>query len=265
MVNKKIYTLGLLTAAIFAPVQLYAEPPWKLEILENREGRKAYQSGDYEKARDHFRRAKRTVDGDDESRADFNRGAALFGAERFAEAEQAFESATRTNDDGLRADAFFNRGLALEGQTKTKEAIESYRQALLTNPNHEPARNNLERLLLMPPPPPEPQQGENEQADSGEDQNEQSGAEQDKEQAGENPDSEGEQNADAGEGQDETPGPNEPGEEDEAPRETAAEASDKLTDEEVERILRAAELESARPNLRQSGEPPPDYEPAKDW
>lgn len=238
------YALLALAALLAAPRVAAAAPPWKKDNPENAAGRGAYERGDFGEAAQRFEKLGQTLEDDDKARAAFNRGDALYRAGDFAGAQQAFDEAARTGDPFLRGDAFFNQGLSREQTQDSKGAIEAYRRALLENPKHVPARTNLERLLRMPPPPPQQQP-----QPSPESQAEQQPGDENQPPQEEQP----------GQGEEKKPPPEQP------PDEQRPAPSDKLTEKEADDILRAADQDKdARPPLN-TGKPPRDYDPEKDW
>lgn len=238
-----------------AAVEAGAAPPWKREAEPNAAGRDAYRQGNFDEALQRFEGLSGELGEEDRRRADFNRGASLYRMQRFKEAEQAFDSAAAAGDKRLRADAFYNRGLAQEGNNAAAKAIESYRKALLENPEHEPARINLEKLLRRPPPPPQQQQQQQQQSGQGgapEEQPRQPGEDQAK-QPPEQQQGQQEQEQAAG------------GEPKNADRRRAAGREGELTQKEADDILRSAEQDNQGARVLPTGKPPQDYDPSRDW
>ena len=236
-------------ALLAAPAAARAAPPWKQERPANAEGRDAYDHERYDDAAKHFESLEDELDGEDKAKAAFNRGDTLYKSGDFEGAERAFDQAAAGAGGKTRADAFFNQGLSREAKKDTGGAIQSYRQALLAEPDHEGARMNLERLLRMPPPPPQPKGGKGENKEGKDKQKQQpQGGDQDKQ----------------GKKQDQAKGeqPKEAPPKDNSDRKPD---SGKLSEKEADDILRSAEQDKTGQRLLQTGKPPPDYNPEKDW
>lgn len=229
-----------------------AAPPWKQERPANAAGREAFEAERYEDAAKRFETLEDELAGDDKAKAAFNRGDALYQSGDLEGAERAFDRAAEGAKGRVRADALFNQGLAREGQQNMRGAIEAYRDALLTEPEHAGARQNLERLLRLPPPPPQQQQQQS-QSQSDE-QKKQEGQPPPKPKDGENQD---QAQQDPAQGK----------QEQQPPKEDSAQppSSGKLTEKEADDILRSAEQEKQGQRLLQTGKPPPDFDPQKDW
>jgi tetratricopeptide (TPR) repeat protein len=73
-----------------------------------------------------------------------NLGTTLINLKRFDDAAAALNEALKLNP--LSAKAAFNLGLAYELNRKKTEAIDAYQRALTLAPNHQQARERLERL-----------------------------------------------------------------------------------------------------------------------
>ncbi len=241
--------------------------PWLRELPDNEAGRSALESGRADEALKHFERIGEEGEGEIERRAAYNRGAALGLQERWNDALAAWADALDSDDAELRSDARFNRGLVYERQQKTPEAMEEYRRALLENPQNERARVNLERLLRMPPPPPQQQQEQQKQNGKSDE------SEQDEPSPGspENESDDAQEQSASDEDEQQSQGDEQEKQEDqegqpESPSQAEGrQTGEELTAEEAERLLRSLDAEAERSPLLESGKPPRDYDPSRDW
>lgn len=251
--DQRTFILIILLLAL--PQAAHAAGPWKRELPANAAGREAFGKKDYDGALKRFDEADQAADGEEKKRAAFNRGGALLKAGKAKEAEQAFGEAAASEDSILRSDALFNRGLSRETQQDNPGAIEAYRRALLENPGNERARTNLQHLLLAPPPPPQQQQSkqDSKQNDSEKQKQEQQQAQKEKEEQEKKE-------------QEKAPGEEEkqPDEKNQDEQEQAAKPGE-LTQKEADDILQSSERDNTGPRLLQSGKPPNDYDPQRDW
>lgn len=118
--------------------------PGTVEWLCTR-GIKQYNAGDFRKAGESFEHALEPDPGN--ATLQFNRGAALYREESYAEAAEAFTSATSSGDGQLGTDAAYNLGNAQFRAGDYKSAIEAYKQALRRDPADAQAKYNLELAL----------------------------------------------------------------------------------------------------------------------
>src|SRR5690349_5528048 len=73
-----------------------------------------------------------------------NKGAALYGLERYSEALAALNEGVLTDSVDARAIGFYNRGLAYEKLGDLQRAYEDFRRALNTNPDFTMAAKQME-------------------------------------------------------------------------------------------------------------------------
>lgn len=80
--------------------------------------------------------------------AHYNLGNALYKSGKIDEAIASYDKAIAGMDKPLeKADANYNKGVVLQNNKKIAECIEAYKNALRLNPDHEDARQNLQRAL----------------------------------------------------------------------------------------------------------------------
>jgi Ca-activated chloride channel family protein len=80
--------------------------------------------------------------------AHYNLGNALYKSDKIDESIASYDKAIAGMTKPLeKADANYNKGVVLQNNKKIPECIEAYKNALRLNPNHEDARQNLQRAL----------------------------------------------------------------------------------------------------------------------
>ncbi len=271
MIARRLILLILGSFGLAGVVGDAAAAPWNREVPENRDGRAAWEAGEYEEAVRSFEEAARKEDDADAQRAEFNRGTALAREGKAQEAERAFDRSARSEDPELRSQALYNRGWLREQRQDYPGAIDDYRRALMEDGGNGRARTNLERLLRMPPPPPQQQPSNTpEKEDSRNNEGEQN--EQQKDTGKQDEAQKGNEGEDGRRPQEETEdreassGDDEQndgrGEEEKTGRSSGGED---LTEEEADDILESADRESTRPPVRHSDAPPNDYDPSRNW
>lgn len=153
--------------------------PTQKQWRENREGRAAFEAGDFEAAREHF--ARRVELAPEDPRAHFNLGNALASLGLADEAEAAWNEAARLAEEGaLARDARFNQGVSALEAGENEVAVRRLAEALALDPSDAEARRNLELALRKLQEQP-PQQQPSPSSDS-EDQNENQDSQQEEQQ-----------------------------------------------------------------------------------
>lgn len=177
-----------------------------------RAGDKAFKRGDFAQAELEYRRASET---DPNFKSLYNLGVSLAEQGRSEEAAEHFERAKRYADEQDEVvDASYNAGNAHFQQEDLKASVQQYVDALRANPDDVEAKQNLAeaiRMIRRQQPPPEQQQqqesDENQEGDESEEQEQQQqqepqdGEPQDEEQPSEGDESEEESDKEEGEGQ----------------------------------------------------------------
>ena len=125
---------------------------WAAPLVHGQKGRseveagnRHFQEGEYEKARDSYRKARERAPGS--SIATFNLGDSEYKLEEFTGAEKSFLEAIQSGNPEVLAAAHYNLGNSLFKQGRMEESIESYKQALRLNPSDQAAKHNLEFAL----------------------------------------------------------------------------------------------------------------------
>jgi tetratricopeptide (TPR) repeat protein len=265
----KAAVLGGVFFATLAPSTGQAWP--RHEVPSNAAGREALERGEAEEAVDAFAETQQQLRGERGRRAAFNKGNALAAAGETDAAKEAFGEAAQTSDGLLRSDALFNRGLLHDQAGEMDKAVADYRDALLANPDNERARRNLERLLLVAPPPPMAQQSTGGDEDSDEEESEE---EMQQALAGEEGEGDEEEHArgdDDGDEREEQAAAEQTGDDDGTDEygleQTASngEADRELTPEQARAILDSVERDAPAPRFFEQTQPPPDYDPTRNW
>ena len=127
--------------------------PWLLGfVLVNpaskpvREGNRAYEAGDYEKALALYRSAAESAR--DDAVPHFDAGAALYRQKRYKEAVEEYERALGSGAE-MDAAAHYNIGNCQFRVGRLDQAIASYRRALELKPDDEAAKCNLELAMRL--------------------------------------------------------------------------------------------------------------------
>lgn len=128
------------------------------------------QQGDWKNSQERLRNL--IIDAPDRADLLYDAGVAAY---RLAEHEKAaayFDAAAHKDDGALKQQALFNRGNAQVALKKYHEAIDAYESVLKREPDHEPARHNLEKVrqLLAQQENKQQQQGNNDQQKDSQDQ-----------------------------------------------------------------------------------------------
>lgn len=111
-------------------------------LEEARKGDRAYDAGEHEKALEHYENAEER--GMDDPRLRFNKGDALYQAEKYADAARAFRGlASGSEDPSLRAKAYHNLGNSHLKAGRLNKSIEAYKEALRLRPGDDDTRYNL--------------------------------------------------------------------------------------------------------------------------
>ena len=109
------------------------------------EGNRQFQAGEFEKARESYRRALGKAPGSPV--ATFNLGDSNYKLSDFSDAETAFLEAIQSENSEVAAGAHYNLGNSLFRQGRIEESAEAFKQALRLNPNDREAKHNLEFVL----------------------------------------------------------------------------------------------------------------------
>ncbi|MEO6404514.1 MAG: VWA domain-containing protein [Ferruginibacter sp.] len=111
-----------------------------------KKGNEAYKKNDFPTAAASYEKVVQKNAGN--STANYNLGNALYKASKADDAIASYDKAIASMEKPLqKADANYNKGVVLQNNKKIPECIESYKAALRLNPNHEDARQNLQRAL----------------------------------------------------------------------------------------------------------------------
>ena len=149
---------------------------------EVEEGNRQFHAGEYEKARESYRKALQKVPGS--SVATFNLGDSEYKLDEFSGAEKSFLEAIESGNRELLAQAHYNLANSLFKQEQIEESIEGYKQALRLNPADRAAKHNLE-FALKQQQEQEKQQQQNQDQSSQEDQEDQEDQDQQDQEEGE--------------------------------------------------------------------------------
>lgn len=116
-------------------------------------GRKAYEAGRFDEARDEYERYSR--ERPEDPRGSYNLGTALHRTGELNPAEESLMQALLSDDPKLAAAAFYNLGNTRARAGDLEGAVEAYESALRLTPADRDAKHNLELLsmLLHAPPP----------------------------------------------------------------------------------------------------------------
>ena len=168
---------------------------------EVEEGNRQFHAGEYENARESYRKALERVP--ESSVATFNLGDSEYKLEEFSSAEESFLEAIESGNRELLAQAHYNLANSLFKQGQIEESIESYKQALRLKPADRAAKHNLE-FALKQQQQQEKQRQQNQDQSSQEDQEDQDQQDQEEGESGQQPDAQPSENPEhQGEGEDE--------------------------------------------------------------
>ncbi len=128
------------------------------------DGKRAYDAGKYEEARDAYERW--LLEHPTDAAARYNLGTALVRTGEMEPAERELQSALRAEDPGLVARSWYNLGTARAKANDLEGARDALRMALRTDPKQADAKANLEivnQLLQQTPPDSSEQQQQRQQ------------------------------------------------------------------------------------------------------
>lgn len=109
-----------------------------------REGDKAYDKSNYEKAEKAYKKAENTPE------ADYNRGNSVYQQGRYKEAQPLYESALKNaKTPESKADILHNLGNTHVKQQQYEEAINAYEKSLRLRPGDPPTKQNLQFAKKM--------------------------------------------------------------------------------------------------------------------
>jgi Ca-activated chloride channel family protein len=111
-----------------------------------RDGNRAYEAGDYEKALALYRSAAESAQ--DDAVPHFDAGGALYRQKRYKEAVEEYERALGSGP-GMDAAAHYNIGNCQFRVGRLDQAVASYRRALELKPDDEAAKCNLELAMQL--------------------------------------------------------------------------------------------------------------------
>ena len=192
-----------MTRALLCLMLLLSAAPWahgQKGRSEVEKGNRQFHAGEYEKARESYRKALEKVPGS--SVATFNLGDSEYRLDEFSGAEKSFLEAIESGNRELLAQAHYNLANSLFKQGQIEESIEGYKQALRLNPVDRAAKHNLE-FALKQQQEQEKQQQPNQDQSSQEDQEDQDQQDQEEGESGQQPDEQPSENPDnQGEGED---------------------------------------------------------------
>jgi tetratricopeptide (TPR) repeat protein len=112
---------------------------------ELNEGNRFYEEGRFPEAHEKYLEALR--DAPDLPLALFNDGNALYQSAEYVRALDAYRRAIESGDPALAAPAWYNLGNALYRQQRFQESLEAYKQALRIDPGEVDYKHNLELAL----------------------------------------------------------------------------------------------------------------------
>ena len=135
--NKKIKNTLSVIAFLFLTFNLPAQSGHKLRL----ESDKLYTREKYEDAEIKYKKA---LEKEEEHKANYNLGNALFKQKRYEEAAESYEKALKeTSDSLIRSKIYHNLGNSYFQQKKYDKSLEYYKQALRLNPYDSGTRKNL--------------------------------------------------------------------------------------------------------------------------
>lgn len=134
----------ILVIALMIPALLFSQS--KRELLK--EGNKLYNAKKYNDAEINYRKA---AEGDNDSKAMFNLGDALYKEGNYKEAAEKFANiATKKNvSDDVKAQALHNMGNSFLKSGMYDKSIDAYKNSLRLNPDDNDTRYNLEYARRM--------------------------------------------------------------------------------------------------------------------
>jgi len=149
-----------------------------------RRGNDHYKDGRFQDAEIEYRRALEL--NNQNHKALFNLGNALYKQERYQEAAEIFDALTRIAPDNIdNASAFHNLGNAMLGDGKFAESVQAYKDALRLKPDDEETRYNLAYAMkMLQENPPQEQSGDQQNQEGDNDEQEQENQQGQEEQAG---------------------------------------------------------------------------------
>ena len=227
-----------MTRALLFLMLLLSAAPWahgQKGRSEVEKGNRQFHAGEYEKARESYRKALEKVPGS--SVATFNLGDSEYKLDEFSGAEKSFLEAIESGNRELLAQAHYNLANSLFKQGEIEESIEGYKQALRLNPVDRAAKHNLE-FALKQQQEQEKQQQPNQDQSSQEDQEDQEQQDQEQGESGQQPDeqpSENPENQGEGEDQARDSGESSPTDEDEQQQDQPAEGEQEQAEDQTGR------------------------------
>ena len=138
-------TLLLLVVIPVLTASIPASAAWRNPFSPSpvRQGMRAFDTGEFEEALQHFHQAQ--LDRPDDQELEFNIGDTYYRMEDYESAEQSFGRVLSMDaEDDLALRAYYNLGNTLYYQGRLSEAVGAYESALEIDPDDEDARHNLE-------------------------------------------------------------------------------------------------------------------------
>lgn len=215
----------------------------------------------------------------------FNLGDALYKSQDFQEARESFKESLREASPELQADAWYNLGNAFFRQGEMEQSREAFKESLRLNPSDAEAKHNLEFVLKQMQEQPQQdqsskdqqQQDDQEQDDQQQeqqqqqdqnqqqsDQNQNQEQESSQSEQDQNEQSEPEQQEQSQPSESESPAAQEPGEEPPPSQEGGTDAAQRMSPEDVQRILDALK-EDPEQFLKRKVVKPARLKVKKDW
>ncbi len=221
---------------LFLLMMLLCAAPWghgQRGRSEVDEGNRQFRAGEYEKARESYRKAREQAPGSPVPT--FNLGDSEYKLDEFSGAEEAFLEAIESGSPEVLAQAHYNLANSLFKQGRIEESIEGYKQALRLNPTDQAAKHNLEFALKQQQE--QEKQQQNQEQSSPPDQEDQDPPDQDKGESGQQPDEQPSQNTEnqgESEDQQQDPGENPPENEEEQQQDPPTEGEQQQEEDQTD-------------------------------
>ncbi len=127
---------------LFISTAVFAQPD-KESI---RQGNEAYKKGDFATAEANYQKA--STQNPQNATAYYNLGNAQYRSKKTDESLASYDQAIKLlPNNAQKSDAYYNKGVVLQNNDKLEDCILAYKNALIINPDHEEARQNLQKAL----------------------------------------------------------------------------------------------------------------------